>query len=45
MDLPLREPQHAADDAGDARPVLGLGGELLPPGPRNRVELRAAVVV
>ena len=37
--------QHAADDAGDAFPVLGLGFELRSSGFGNRVELCLAVVL
>ena len=41
-DYPL-QPQHPADHAGDALPALGFTGQLLPAGPRDRIELRLPV--
>src|SRR3954471_1925011 len=41
----LRMLQHARDGGGDPLPVRGFLRELLAPGPRQRVELRAPVVL
>src|SRR5919198_1661833 len=41
----VREAEQPPDDAGDPMPVLGFGGQLLPAGFGDRVELRLAVVV
>src|SRR5215510_14570699 len=41
---PVREAQHSADDAGNAFPVAGFGGQLLAAGFADGIELRFAVV-
>ena len=45
VSVPTVRLQDAADDAGNALPVLGLRFQLRPSGFRDRVELRLAIVL
>src|SRR5215469_8768337 len=42
---PSPEQQQPPDHAGDSLPVFGFGAELLPPGLRNGIKLRPAIVL